>query len=193
MDDKMVKAFLGLAVEYGREIGELLQLQDRTEIERGIVAIPQDLCNDLISNNLHCIKGGAARVKNVNLKFEKGFIGLQADAEVDKLGPIQAEYMMEINDLRFNKDSQLLYATFTENITSGGNMLQQAALKAATVGGTALGKVTKLAKIDFVYVDGNRLMVDFSKVDKIKKAADSLELTYRSCENGLLKLQFQLV
>lgn len=193
MDDRKIKELLALAVEYRLEIFELLKCQNAEEIKKGIFALEDSLCNSFAEKNLFRFGSTGPKVRSLKLSFENGYINLRVDAEVEKIGPLHAEYMVEINDLRFGQDAQQLYATFTESLSSGGNMLQQAALKAATVGGTALGKVTKLAKIDFVYVDGNRLMVDFSKVDKIKKAADSLELTYRSCENGLLKLQFQLV
>ncbi|QAT42539.1 hypothetical protein [Aminipila luticellarii] len=111
--------------------------------------------------------------------FQGDCILLDLRLHLKQLGPISAKYVFSVKDFRFSEDYTRIYATFQEEVSSLGNIMQSMALKAAISGSTALQKAIKLINCDFIFIDQNNIMVDLGKFDIIKTASGFFEIQYR--------------
>jgi len=188
ISDTKLKSWVAYAMRNKAEIFDLLDYFDPHDIENGILSIPETLINTGLK--MRIMDQLQEYVDDYRIAFQNDHIYLHLKLHLKQLGPIEAKYLIAITDLRFSEESRRLYGTFQEEVKSLGNMIQSVALKAACSNGTCLQKAIRFINSNFIFVDGNRIMIDLDHFELAKKIPSNIELNYISCENGYLKLNF---
>ncbi|MGN0710804.1 MAG: hypothetical protein ACI4LO_03510 [Anaerovoracaceae bacterium] len=188
--DKQVKGIISYILKNKAELVEIADFFDYRDIENGILKIPEKLVNTVVKSKVMKLNQVSTYLKDYRISFENGRILADLRLDARQLGPVSAKYMIEILDMRFSSDSCRIYGTFDEDVRSMGNAMQGLALKAAVSGSTALQRLLKLTGCDFIFVDGRNIMIDLSNIEKVRKAAGFIELSYAGCSEGCLKLKF---
>lgn len=171
------------------EIVRLADYLDPAQLGQGIFALPEELINEGLR---HRIEGLSPMLKTYSASFAEGEILLDAEAEVPKIGVVQLNYKLRINELSFGSAGHRLICTFSENAKAAGTVGQMA-LGALTLKGTLLQKAVGLAKLgNAVYVSGDSIAVDIDALDKNKKIPKELNLQYIDCAKGQLRLKYWL-
>jgi hypothetical protein len=178
------------AIKYKRELNILLNSLEAEDIEKGLLIIKASLITKDFKPAI--LSKSRDLLTNYNIDFINNSIQIMASLSVKQLGPIDIDYQIKIQELRFDETSHKLYATFQETASPLGNMAQKLAVKAALLNGPLLKTAVNLSKIEFAYVDGNNILIDFDKFDFIGKLPASLSLGYIKSENSKLFFSFNL-
>ncbi|MBN7772942.1 hypothetical protein [Clostridium aminobutyricum] len=188
ISDAKLKSWIAFIMRNKTEIGTLLDYFDPRDIENGILTIPESFINSGLK--MRIMDHLQDYVDDYRIAFENNRIYLHLKLHLKQIGPIEAKYLIGITDFRFSDDCRRIYGTFQEEVKSLGNMLQAMALKAACSNSTCLQKALRFTNCDFIFVDGNRIMIDLDRFELAQKVPSNLELNYVECDNGYLKLNF---
>ncbi len=178
------------AIKYKKELGVLLNSLEAEDVEQGLLILKASLLTRDFKSPILSMTGDL--LNNYTIDFINGYVQITASLNSNQLGPIDVDYQINIQELRFDESGHKLYATFKETATPLGNMVQKLAVKAALMNGPLLKTATKLSKVSFAYVDGNNILIDFDQFDFIKKLPTSLSLTYLSAKNSKLTFSFNI-
>lgn len=189
--DSKLKSIIGFILKNKRDIIFLTDYFDSDDIEKGILSFPEAFFNLGLKDRILQFEKIQPYLQDYYIIFKNDMIMLNLKLHLKQLGPVSVNYMISIKDFKFNSQSRCLYASFKEDATSLGNMVQALALKAALSNGSLISLALKLSDCDFMYVDGHNFMIDLSKFDTATKISESFEAEYINCENGELKLNFR--
>jgi len=178
------------AITYKKELCILLNSLEAEDVEQGLLILKASLMTRDFKAAILSKTGDL--LSNYSIDFINGYIKLTASLNAKQLGPIDVDYQINIQELRFDETGHKLYATFKETATPLGNMGQKLAVKAALMNGPLLKTATKLGKVSFAYVDGNNILIDFDKFDFMEKLPASLSLNYLSAKNSKLTFSFNI-
>ena len=190
LTDAKLKSIISFLLKNKKEVLALTDYFEYQDIENGLLKIPDYLVNVGIKDKIMSIKNVRDYLKDYTLLFQGDCILLDLRLHLKQLGPISAKYVFSVKDFRFSEDYTRIYATFQEEVSSLGNIMQSMALKAAISGSTALQKAIKLINCDFIFIDQNNIMVDLGKFDVIKTASGFFEIQYIDSTEGCLTFNF---
>ncbi|MFV0516262.1 MAG: hypothetical protein ACK5MV_02590 [Aminipila sp.] len=190
LTDEKLKTMLAFVFKNKDQILSLADYFDPSDIENGKLNIPDYMVNVGLKDKILNIEQAKAYLKDYTVLFQNDCIMLDLRINIKQLGPIAAKYLISIKDFKFGDGNSKLYATFKEDVTSLGNVMQSMALKALMGNGTCLQKVIQLVNCEFIYVDGHNLMIDLGKIDIINKVSDIFELNYIGSNDGQIKFSF---
>lgn len=188
--DAKLKSLIAFILKNKKDLITLTDYFEYQDIENGILKIPDYFINVGIKDKIVNIEQIHNYLRDYTVLFQSGYIILDLRLNLKQLGPISAKYMISIKDFRFSSDFTRIYATFKEDVSSLGNIMQSMALKAAISGSTALQKAVKLTNCDFIFIDGHNIMIELNKFDIIKKVSELFEINYIDSTDGCLKLNF---
>lgn len=190
MTDMGLKNILGFALRNKKLVGALMERFDANDIERGILSISQDIINrDL---KMLIMERADSYLDDYLVLFENGSIFLDLNLTVKQLGKIKAKYMLVIEGFTFTEQEHILKCSYREDVKSDGNFVQNMAVKAAGLKGSYLQSAVELSNLDFIQADKDHFTVNLDKIAAMKKIPPSLRLIYNSCENGILRLSFNI-
>ena len=178
------------AITYKKELCILLNSLEAEDVDQGLLILKASLLTGDFKSAVLSRTGDL--MNNYSIDFVNDNIQITASINAKQLGPIDLEYQINIQELRFDETGHNLYATFKESVTSLGNMGQKLAVKAALMNGPLLKTAAKLAKVSFAYVDGNNILIDFDKFDFMEKLPTNLSLSYLSAKNSKLTFSFNI-
>lgn len=178
------------AIRYKKEIAILLNSFEEKDIEQGLLVIKDSMISTDFKEFLLSRSNGLLR--DYQVRFTNGFIQIQASIHAKQLGLVEVDYMINVQELRFDQSGHKLYASFTESVDPLGNMAQKLAVKAALLNGPLLKTALQFSHADYLYIDGNNIFVDFDKLDFIDLLPPTLSLKYLSAKNSALTLAFNL-
>lgn len=178
------------AIKYKKELCILLNSLEAKDVEQGLLILKSSLLTRDFKAPILSMTGDL--LNNYSIDFINGFVHITASLNAKQLGPVDVDYQINIQELRFDETGHKLYATFKETATPLGNMGQKLAVKAALMNGPLLKTAAKLGKVSFAYVDGNNILIDFDKFDFIEKLPASLSLKYVSAKSSKLTFSFNL-
>lgn len=190
LTDAKLKSLMAFILKNKKDLFTLTDYFEYQDIENGILKIPDYLINVGIKDKIVNIEQIHNYLKDYTILFQGGCIILDLRLNLKQLGPISAKYLISIKDFRFSGDFTRIYATFNEDVSSLGNIVQSMALKAALSGSTALQKAIKLTNCDYILIDDHNIMIELSKFDIIRKVSELFEINYIDCTDGCLKLNF---
>ncbi|QIB69086.1 hypothetical protein Ami103574_07020 [Aminipila butyrica] len=190
MNDATLKKIIAFGLRNKAEILALADYFEPEDIEDGCLKVPDYLVNVGLKERIMSIQALQEYLKDYTMLFQNGCIMLDLRLNLKQLGPVAAKYLFSIKDLRFSEEGTRIYASFQEDVSSLGNVMQSMALKAAISGGSALQRAIKLTKADFIFVDQHQLMIDLSRIEPVQKAAEFFELLYLDSAEGYLKFKF---
>ncbi|MBE6034280.1 hypothetical protein [Aminipila sp.] len=190
LTDAKLKSIISFLLKNKNELITLTDYFEYQDIENGLLKIPDYLINVGIKDKIINIRDIQTYLKDYTVLFQSGCIMLDLRLHLKQLGPVSAKYMFSIKDFRFSEDYTRIYATFQEDVTSLGNLMQSMAFKAAVSGSTALQKAVKLSNCSFISIDEHNIMIDLSKFDMIKKISELFEINYADSTEGCLKFNF---
>nr|WP_315025078.1 hypothetical protein [uncultured Aminipila sp.] len=190
LTDAKLKSLIAFILKNKKDLITLTDYFEYQDIENGILKIPDYFINVGIKDKIVNIGQIHNYLKDYTVLFQSGCILLDLRLNLKQLGPISAKYMISIKDFRFSDDFTRIYATFQEDVSSLGNIMQSMALKAAISGGTALQKAVKLTNCNFILIDDHNIMIELSKFDIIKKVSEFFEINYIDSTDGCLKFNF---
>ncbi|MHC1721586.1 MAG: hypothetical protein AB9836_00125 [Aminipila sp.] len=190
MNDVKLKSLIAYVLKNKKDLITLMDYFEYQDIENGILKIPDYLINVGIKDKIMNIGQTRQYLKDYTVLFQSGCILLDLRLNLKQLGPISAKYMISIKDFRFSDDFTRIYATFQEDVSSLGNIMQSMALKAAISGSSALQKAVKLTNCDFIFIDEHNIMIELSKFDMVKKVSEFFEINYIDSTDGCLKFNF---
>jgi len=178
------------AITYKKELCILLNSLEAEDVEQGLLILKSSLFTRDFKTALLSKTGDL--LNDYNIDFVNGYIQITASLNAKQLGPVDVDYEITIQELRFDETGHKLYATFKEIATPLGSMGQKLAFKAALMNGPLLKTAVKLGKVSFAYVDGNNILIDFDKFDFTEKLPASLSLSYLSAKNSKLTFSFNI-
>ena len=178
------------AVKYKKELNILLNSLDAADVEQGLLILKASLLTRDFKPAVLSKVGDL--LNNYDIDFINGYIQITASLNAKQLGPVDVDYQINIQELRFDETGHKLYATFKETAAPLGNMGQKLAVKAALMNGPLLKTAVNLSKVSFAYVDGNNILIDFDKFDFTGKLPASLSLSYVSAKNSKLTFSFNI-
>lgn len=185
-----LKKYAVEAIKYRNELNTLLKSLDAKDVEQGLLVVKSSLLSTDFKPLILSFTGEL--VSNYNIEFSNGIIQIKASLNAKQLGPIDVDYQINIQELRFDETGHKLYATFKEAANPLGNMAQKLAFKAALMNGPLLKTAIKLSNVSYAYVDGNNVLIDFDKFDFIEKLPASLSLSYLSSKDSKLTFSFNI-
>lgn len=190
MNDKQIKAIAAAVLRNKAELSNILDCFRAEDIEKGILAIPEELLNHTLRARALQMGGGA--IEDYKISFTEGKIKLRATVNIKQLGALAGEYAFEIEGFYFDSDNKRLYLNYSEDVRSLGGPLQATALKALTARSTLLERAAKMADHPAFQVAGSNAVLYLDRFPAIKKLPESLTLSLLSCEDGKLRLAFAL-
>lgn len=190
MTDAGLKKILGFLLRNKDMVSSLLGNFKPEEVERGILAVPENLINR--DFKMMIMDQAGPYLNDYALSFNQGSVFLDIDADAKQLGRIKAKYMLTVSQFDFQEGTRKLSFTYREDVKSEGNFVQNMALKAAGLKGSILQTATDFAKLDFLEVTKEDLTIDLDKLEAAKKIPSALKLEYLSSEDGIFKLKFHI-
>ena len=178
------------AITYKKELCILLNSLEAEDVKQGLLILKASLFTRDFKPAVLSKTGDL--LNNYNIDFVNGYIQINALLNAKQLGPVEVDYQINIQELRFDETGHKLYSTFKEIATPLGSMGQKLAVKAALMNGPLLKTAVKLGKISFAYVDGNNILIDFDKFDFTGKLPASLNLSYLSAKDSKLTFSFNI-
>ncbi|WP_027399747.1 hypothetical protein [Anaerovorax odorimutans] len=188
MTNSGYKKLLGFIIRNKLELGELLNNFSAEDIEKGILAIPQDLFNKDLK--MLIMDKATPYLDDYNIIFSNGTVFIDATLNLKQLGEINAKYMLTIEDFTFNNLTHQITFNYQEDVKSLGNMVQSLALKTAALKGPYLKTAIEMSNISFAEVHGNLITLNLDDINFIKKIPSEIELKYVSSLDGILKFSF---
>ena len=185
-----IKKYAIEAIKYRNEINTLLKSLDAKDVELGLLVIKSSLLSTDFKPLVLSFAGEL--LSSYEIEFSNDSIQVKASINAKQLGPVDVDYQLNIQELRFDDTGHKLYATFKETANPLGNLAQKLAFKAALLNGPLLKTAMKLSKVSFAYVDGNNILIDFDKLNLIEKLPANLSLSYISSKDSKLTLSFNI-
>lgn len=176
------------ALKFKDEISALLQAFRPGDIEQDLLILPDSLLNEAFRKQALRLTGG--RLKSYRVLFDRNRIFLHIQADARQLGPVSVRWEIDVREFRFDPSVHKIYASFTEEAVSEGNMAQKLALKAATTGGSLLKTALRLSGTGWIYADKNNLYLDLDQAPFADRIPPNLSLTWTSCAEGRLIFRF---
>lgn len=190
MTDAGIKKILGVLLRNKEIAYSLLSAFKAEDMERGILAIPESLINR--DFKMMIMDKTSPFLNDYLLGFQQNSIYMELDGNAKQLGRIKAMVMMTFDRFEFRDGIHRMTFTYREDIKSEGNFVQNMAVKAAGLKGNYLQTAAEMAKLSWLEVTKDSLTINIDSLDVAKKIPPSLELDYLSCEDGILKLKFNI-
>lgn len=190
MTDAGLKNLLGLLLRNKDIVVSLLDNFKPNDIERGIVAIPEDMINRDIK--MLIMDKAGEYLNDYELHFLQDAIFVDLDIHAKQLGRLKAKYMLNITLLDFFENTHKIRLAYREDVKSAGNFVQNMAVKAAGLKGSYLQTAAEMLKLDFIQVEQDSITIDLDLLDFAKKIPPDLNINYVSSEDGNLKLRFNI-
>ena len=190
MTDAGLKNLLGFLLRNKDTMAALLDNFKSEDIERGILAIPENLINRDIKMLIMDQVGES--VNDYELLFLQGAMFLDLDLNVKQLGRIKAKYMLNVARLDFHDKIHQIGFSYREDIKSEGNFMQNMALKAAGLKGSYLQTAAEMMKLNWLQVEKDSIAIDLDVLEFAQKIPPALNVGYISSEDGILKLKFHI-
>ncbi|MDD3168913.1 MAG: hypothetical protein PHC91_05545 [Eubacteriales bacterium] len=190
MTDAGLKSLLALLLRNKDVVVSLLDNFKPDDIERGILAIPEDM----ISRDIKMLimdKAGDY-LNDYALHFLQDAIFVDLDVQAKQLGRLKAKYMLNITRLDFSGNTHKIKLSYREDVKSAGNFMQNMAVKAAGLKGSYLQTATEIMRLDFIRVEQDTITIDLDMPEFAKKIPPTLNISYVSSEDGILKLKFHV-
>lgn len=190
MTDAGLKNLLGVLLRNKDTAVSLLENFKAEDIERGILAIPEKVINRDIKM-LIMDKAGDF-LNDYEILFLQDSIFVELDGNAKQLGRLKAKYMLTITQFDFHDNTHQIRFTYKEDVKSEGNFVQNMAVKAAGLKGSYLQTAVEMMKQDFIEVGKDSVTINLDALDFAKKIPASLNISYVSSEDGILKLKFNI-
>lgn len=190
MTDAGIKKLLGVLLRNKEIAYSLLSTFKAEDMERGILAIPESLINR--DFKMMIMDKTSPYLNDYLLGFQQNSFYMELDGNAKQLGRIKAMVMLTFDRFEFRDGIHSMSFTYREDIKSEGNFVQNMAVKAAGLKGNYLQTAAEMAKLSWLEVTKDSLTINIDALDIAKKIPSSLELDYLSCEEGILKLKFNI-
>lgn len=190
MQEMNIKNLLGLILRNKQTITSLMDRFDPSDIEKGILDVPELVINRDIK--MLAMEIADPYIEDYSIQFQNGFIFLDLVLWLKQLGKIRVKYRITIEDFSFNSSSRVIKCSYLEDLKSEGNFMQAMAIKAAGLKGPYLKSAVELGKLDFMRVDGNKFILNVDNVPHADKIPPSLSLIYNGCEDGIISFDFDI-
>lgn len=190
MTDTGLKKLLVFLLKNKKLLSSLLDHFKPEDIEKGMLAIPDSILNRDIK--MLVMDKASPYLNDYQLSFQQNSIFIDLDVNAKQLGRLKAKYLLTFSEMDFYGDVHQVSFTYQEDVRSEGNFMQSMALKAAGLKGNYLQTAAEMAKLDFLAVSKESLTIDMDALDPAKKIPSSLKITFISCEDGMLKLKFNI-
>lgn len=190
MTDAGLKNLLGFLLRNKDTAAALLDNFKPEDIERGILAVPENLINRDIK--MLIMDQAGEYLNDYELLFLQDAIFLDLDLTIKQLGRIKAKYMLSVNRLDFHDDIHQIGLSYREDIKSEGNFMQNMALKAAGLKGSYLQTAAEMMKLTWLEVGKDSIFINLDELEFAKKIPPMLKIGYVSSEDGILKLKFNI-
>ena len=190
MTDAGIKKILGVLLRNKEIAYSLLSCFKAEDMERGILAIPESLINR--DFKMMIMDKASPYLNDYLLGFQQNSIYMELDGNAKQLGRIKAMVMLTFDSFEFRDGIHRMTFTYREDVKSEGNFVQNMAVKAAGLKGNYLQTTAEMAKLSWLEVTKDSLTIKIDSIDIAQKIPSSLELDYLSCEEGILKLKFNI-
>lgn len=190
MTDEGIKKLLGYLLRNKEMIYTLINNFQPEEVERGLLSIPEKLINrDL---KMLIMDKSGPYLNDYELLFRQDAIFVDIDVNAKQLGRLKAKYMLTITGLEFSEYAHKLQLSYQEDVKSEGNFMQSMAIKAAGLKGSYLQTAAEMLKKDYLKADKDSILIDLDAIKAAEKIPPTLNISYVSSEDGLLKLKFYI-
>lgn len=177
-------------LDYKKELAALMMSLDPEDIRKGKLILEDQVLSEDFQFSILALSKGL--LNNYQIRFHNGQIFLRIEADARQLGPLSLDYTITLQEFRFDSSAHKIFANFTENASSTGNMAQKLAVKAALMNGPLLKTAAQFLKKPFLHVDGNHFFVDLDKHPLAEKIPEKLEIRFVSCIDGQLTFSLRL-
>jgi hypothetical protein len=188
MTDAGLKSLLGFLLRNKDTLAALLDNFKPEDIERGILAVPENLINRDIK--MLIMDQAGEYLNDYELLFLQDAMFLDLDLSIKQLGRIKAKYMLNVTRLDFHDKIHQIGLSYREDIKSEGNFMQSMALKAAGLKGSYLQTAAEMMKLNWLQVEKDSISIDLEALEFAQKIPPTLNIGYISSEDGVLKLKF---
>ena len=190
MTDAGLKTLLGFLLRNKETVASLLDSFKADDIERGILAVPENLINRDIK--MLIMDQAGEYLNDYELLFLQGAMFLDLDLSVKQLGRIKAKYMLSVTRFDFHDKVHQIGFSYREDIKSEGNFMQNMALKAAGLKGSYLQTAAEMLKQSWLQVEQDSIVINLDALEFTQKIPPALNIGYISSEDGILKLRFNI-
>lgn len=190
MTDAGLKNLLGFLLRNKETLAALMDNFRPEDIERGILAVPENLINRDIK--MLIMDQAGEYLNDYELLFHQGAIFLDLDLSIKQLGRIKAKYMLDITRLDFHDRIHQIGFSYREDIKSEGNFMQNMALKAAGLKGSYLQTAAEMLRLSWLQVEKDLISIDLDALEFAQKIPPALNIGYISSEDGILKLKYNI-
>jgi hypothetical protein len=190
MTDEGMKKLLGFLLRNKDTAVSLLDNFKPEDIERGILALPENLINRDIK--MLVMDKAGDYLNDYELLFMQNAIFVDLDLNAKQLGRLKAKYFLTVTRFDFHENVHQLSFSYKEDVKSEGNFVQNMAFKAAGLKGNYLQTAAEMLKLSFLQVDKDSVTVDLDALEFAKKIPPALNIGYISSEDGILKLRFHI-
>lgn len=190
MTDPGLKKLLGFLLRNKDTVSSVLDNFKPEDIERGFLAIPEDLINQNIK--MLILDKAAPYLNDYGLLFLQNAILVDLDIHAKQLGNLKAKYMLTVTRFDFHDKIHKISLSYKEDVKSEGNFLQNIAVKAAGMKGNYLQVAAEMMKLDFINVGEDSITIDLDALDFAEKIPPRLNVAYVSSEDGILKFKFHI-
>lgn len=190
MTDAGLKNLLGILLRNKDMAVSLLDNFKPEDIERGILAIPEKIVNRDIK--MLIMDKAGDYLNDYEILFLQNSIFVELDGNAKQLGRLKAKYMLTITQFDFHDHTHTVQFSYQEDVKSEGNFVQNMAVKAAGLKGSYLQTAAEMTKLNFIEVGKDSITIDLDALEFAKKIPASLNISYVSSEDGILKLRFNI-
>jgi len=190
MTDAGLKNLLGFLLRNRETAVSLLENFRPEDVEKGILAIPEDMINRDIK--MLIMDKAGPYLNDYALYFLQDAIIVDLDGNAKQLGRLKAKYMLTITQFDFHDSTHQVRLSYQEDVKSEGNFVQSMALKAAGLKGSYLQTAAEMMKLDFIEVEKDSIVISLDGLEIAKKIPSELNISYVSSEDGILKLKFHI-
>lgn len=162
-------------------------------VNKNIIGISEDLINKSLRDKVLSSPAGNY-ISDYSIGFSQGYIFLKLNLHIKTLGPLTANYRLEISDLTFRPGTHILILDYIEDVSSAGGFAQNMMLKAAGLkGGTFLQNVLAMANPPGIRADSKSCTIDLRSLLQLNDSlATILTLEYMDARNEQLTLAYKL-
>jgi len=190
MTDAGLKNLLGFLLRNKDTAVSLLENFKPDDIERGVLSIPENMINRDIK--MLIMDQAGDYLNDYEILFLQGSIFVELDGNAKQLGRLKAKYMLTFTQFDFHDNTHQVRFSYQEDVKSEGNFVQNMALKAAGLKGSYLQTAAEMMKLNWIEVGKDSVTINLDALDFAKKIPASLNISYVSSEDGILKLKFNI-
>ncbi len=191
MTDAGLKSLLGFLLRNKDTAISLLDNFKPEDVEKGLLAIPENLINRDIK--MLIMDQAGEYLNDYTLRFSQNAIFADLDVNGKQLGRLKAKFMLTVEQFDFHDQVHKIRFSYREDVKSEGNFMQAMAVKAAAgLKGGYLQTAAEMMKLNFLAVDKESITVDLDALKFAKKIPPALNVGYVSSEDGILKLKFHI-